>query len=291
MKLAKRRLVPDVNDSIRALPSGGALHVEGPSDAPVLLFLHGVGGAAWSWRPQRDAFSSTNAVFVWEARGHGDAAGVDDAGLSDYYTDAQEALTAVVAETQRPALVVAHSMGGLLAFALASAYPESVKGLFLVDPVYATGEEYGHFSPRAGKIARALCAPLLHSFARGGWLSRIVARWVFANSFEDRARMEAAWADQRRQIPFEYARMLNESFGRPEGFELRDFAAELVAPVVLLEGTPVKGRMRFPKLVESLTRRLGTNFRHDVIAGGHYLQLDRPAEVNALLAQFVERYS
>ena len=103
--------------------------------------------------------------------------------------------------------------------------------------------------------------------------------------------MEAAWADQRLQIPYEYPRVLNEAFGMPVGFELRDFAAELDTPVELIEGTPVRGRMRFPKLIASLTQRLGPNFRHDVIAGGHYLQLDRPAEVNAALAQFVARYS
>jgi pimeloyl-ACP methyl ester carboxylesterase len=286
--------VHDIEDAVGtlwALPSGGALHVAGPRDAPALLFLHGVGGAAWSWRPQRDALARTHRVFVWEARGHGAAAAVADAGLSDYYTDACEALTAVVDRTGRPVTVVAHSMGGLLAFALAKQYPASVKGLFLVDPVYATGEEYGHFSPRAGAIARFLCAPLLRSFARGGALSRIVARWVFARSFEDRARMEAAWLEQRRQIPFEYARMLDESFGKPEGFELSDFAGAVVAPVELLEGTPVAGRMRFPHLIAQLSERLGANFRHAVIPGGHYLQLDRPDEVNAHLAAFVERYA
>ena len=283
--------VMDVTDgTVWGLPSGGALHVAGPRDAPALLFLHGVGGAAWSWRPQREAFAGSHRVFVWEARGHGAAATVADAGLSDYYADAREALQAVVEHTGRPVTVVAHSMGGLLAFALAKDFAASVRGLFLVDPVYATGEEYGHFSPRAGAVARFLCTPLLRSFARGGLLSRIVARWVFARSFEDRARMEAAWTEQRRQIPFEYPRMLDESFGKPEGFELSDFAAAILAPVELMEGTPVAGRMRFPHLIARLTERLGANFRHTVIAGGHYLQLDRPGEVNAHLAAFVERY-
>ena len=49
--------------------------------------------------------------------------------------------------------------------------------------------------------------------------------------------------------------------------------------------------MRFPHLIARLTERLGADFRHEVIAGGHYLQLDRPDEVNARLAGFVERYS
>ena len=273
------------------LPSGGALHVEGRPDAPPVFFLHGVGGGAWSWRPQRDAFAATNALYVWEARGHGAAAAVDDAGLADYFTDAEEGLAAAAGAARTPVVIVAHSMGGLLAFALARRFPASVRGLFLVDPVYATGEEaYGHFTPRAGAIAKFLCAPLLHSFEHNGVLSRVVARWVFERAFEDRARMEAAWLDQRRQIPFEYPRMLNESFGRPEGFELSDFAREILAPTELLEGTPTAGRMRFPKLVETLGERLGTNFRHEVIAGGHYLQLDRPAEVNARLGQFLQRY-
>lgn len=280
----------NVISSKRALPSGGALHVDGPSGAPAVLFLHGVGGAAWSWGPQREALAPAYRLFVWEARGHGAAAIVDDAGLSDYYADAQEALADAVSQAGRPVVLAAHSMGGLLAFALAFNHADAVKGLFLVDPVYATGDEYGHFSPRAGAIARFLCRPLLHSFARGGLLSRIVARWVFARSFEDRARMEAAWSQQRLQIPFEYPRMLNESFGKPEGFELTDFAASIVAPVELLEGSPVAGRMRFPQLIARLTERLGANFRHEVIPGGHYLQLDRPDEVNARLARFVERY-
>ncbi len=289
--IAKRRLVLDVDRSFRALASGGALHVEGSPRGSGLLFLHGVGGGAWSWRSQCDAFAATHRLFVWEARGHGAAARIEDAGLADYYTDAQEALAAAVDEARGPVTVAAHSMGGLLAFALATRYPASVKALFLVDPVYATGDEaYGHFSPQAGAIARALCTPLLRSFARDGFLSRLVARWVFARAFEDRARMEAAWQQQRRQIPFEYPRMLDESFGRPEGFELRDFAREISIPTALIEGSPVAGRMRFPALVRTLGERLGSNFRHEIVAGGHYLQLDRPDEVNALLAQFLERY-
>lgn len=276
--------------SVRALPSGGAIHVVGVHGAPAILFLHGVGGAAWSWEPQSAALGTTHQLFIWEARGHGAAARVADAGLADYYVDAREALAEAVRLAGRPVVIAAHSMGGLLAFALATDQPADVRGLFLVDPVYANGEDYGHFSPRAGAIARVLCTPLLRSFARGGRLSRIVARWVFSQSFEDRERMEAAWRAQRLQIPFEYPRMLDESFGKPVGFELRDFAAAIDAPVELLEGTPVRGRMRFPRLIAQLTQKLGANFRHEILAGGHYLQLDRPEAVNDRLARFIERY-
>jgi pimeloyl-ACP methyl ester carboxylesterase len=101
--------------------------------------------------------------------------------------------------------------------------------------------------------------------------------------------MEAAWVDQRRQVPFEYPLMLEESFGRPEGFELSDFARQIRTPTTVVEGDAKAGTVRFPEMVENLRERLGTDFSAETIHGGHYLQLDRPAEVNASLARFLQR--
>lgn len=283
---ATRVLRDDV--PLRRLHSGSALHVEGAAGSPPVIFLHGVGGAAWSWRPQREALSSSYRLFTWEARGHGSADPVADAGLADYYADAREALSHVCGDAG-PAVLVGHSMGGLLSIALACDAPRAVRGLFLIDPVYAGGNDaaYGHFSPAAGRFARTLCSPLLRSFARDGRMSRIVSRWMFERAFDDRARMEAAWPDQRRQVPVEYPRMLRESFVGPEGFALRDFASEIAVPTAVLEGAGPGRRPRFPALAETLRDRLGPRFTHESIAGGHYLQLDRPADVNARLRRFL----
>jgi len=276
--------------AVVALPSGGVLHAGGTPGGAAILFLHGVGGGAWSWGPQREALAASARTFVWEARGHGAAAPVDDAGLSDYYADAQEGLAAAVRETGRPLVVAGHSMGGLLAIALACDRHADVAALFLIDPVYSDGssEAYGHFAPAVGPIARWLCGPLLRSFEHDGKMSRAVARWVFERAFQDRSRMETAWEDQRLQIPFEYPRMLRESFDRPVGFELRDFASEIGVPTTLLEGGRPGAAPRFPLLTKALSERLGTRFTHETIPGGHYLQLDRPAEVTQRLAAFVE---
>jgi pimeloyl-ACP methyl ester carboxylesterase len=253
-----------------------------------MLFLHGVGGGAWSWRPQRAAFAVDHRVFVWEARGHGDAQPVDDAGLSDYYVDANEALATVAELTHQPAIVVAHSMGGLLAVALACDRPADVRGLFLIDPVYATGDgdAYGHFGPTAGRLALFLCSPLLRSIAHDGSMSRFISRQMFARVFDDRGRMEAAWTDQRRQIPVEYPRMLREAFGTPSGFTLRDFASEITQPTVVCECAAGGKGGRFPELVDALDARLGPAFAHEIIAGRHYLQLDNFEAVNERLRAF-----
>ncbi len=255
-----------------------------------MLFLHGVGGGAWSWRPQRQELGAEYRTFVWEARGHGSAARVEDAGLGDYYADAREALAAAAAECG--ALTLAgHSMGGLLALALAADEPQAVRGLFLIDPVYADGDSVGHLGPVAGRVARVACEPVIGSFARDGRMSRILSRWIFERAFEDRARMEAAWIDQRSQLPIEYPRMLREAFDGPSDFPLRDFTAGIAVPTALLEGSSGLRRPRFPRLVERLRARLGERFSYEAIAGGHYLQLDQPAAVNAALRRFLAAWS
>jgi len=285
-------LVPPRFDppSLRALPSGGALHVEGERGAAGMLFLHGVAGGAWSWRPQRVVFARTNRLFTWEGRGHGAAARVADAGLADYYVDAREALDAAVAQTGGPVVIVGHSMGGLLAMTLACESPSRVSGIFLIDPVFAT-EGQGHVPRSWAAVARFACAPMFRSIARDGAVSRAVARWMFARSFENRARMEASWPDQRGQIPLEYPRMLREAFDGPTGFPVRDVARELVTPAYVLESSRSGGHGRFPGMLDALRRRLGTRFHFETISGGHYLQLDRPHDVNARLRAFVDAHS
>jgi pimeloyl-ACP methyl ester carboxylesterase len=270
------------------LSSGAALHVGGAG--PPLLFLHGVGGGAWSWTPQVDRFSRDYRVFVWEARGHGDASPVQDAGLAEYYEDARQALAFAIEHAGCPVTLVAHSMGGLLAIALAASQPADVAGLFLVDPVYSDGSDaaYGHVSPAFGPVVRWMCTPVIDSFARNGRLSRVLARLVFERAFTNRDRMESAWLSQRLQIPFEYRKMLRDSFVRPDGFAFRDFSSEITAPVFLLDTARPDGGTRFPELVRTLDRRLGTRFTHGAVAGGHYLQLDRFEDVNGFLERFLE---
>jgi 3-oxoadipate enol-lactonase len=273
--------VRQVERTVVALPSGGLVTLSGTAAGQPLLFLHGVGGAAWSWRPQLAEFAGGNACFVWEARGHGAAPRVRDAGLADYYTDAREALAEVSARVTGGITLVGHSMGGLLALALASQMPQRINGLVLVDPVYperdgVSAHDLGPLRP----LALALMKPLAASFLADGRVARAIARWIFSNSFTDRARMEAAWSDQRSQVPIEYPKMFYEAFGQPEGFPILPFARDVNVPVLAFNP-------RSARLVDTLTQRLGPRFDCERLGGGHYLQLDRPAEVNERLRRFL----
>ncbi|HXF34449.1 MAG TPA: alpha/beta hydrolase [Candidatus Acidoferrales bacterium] len=280
--------VPQAEELVM-LPSGGTLRVEGPDTDPI-LFLHGAAGGAWSWSPQRAAFATKRRICTWEARGHGTAARVEDAGLRELYVDARQGLAAVIDLVRRPALVVGHSVGALLAMALACDVGAAVRALFLIDPLYVTVDGRGLVKDSIVPFARAFAAPLLRSYRTNGFVSRRFTRWAFERMFVDRERMEAAWRYQCLQIPLEYPRLLREALGARSGFPIRDYAAEIAEPTYIVEAVHGVRRPVDPKLVETLRRRLGPNFHHETVDGGHYLQLDRPDEVNEHLGRFLEAY-
>lgn len=166
-----------------ALASGGALHREGAADGLPILFLHGVGGSAWSWLPQRAAFAAEHPIYVWEARGHGDASRVADAGFADYLQDAREALAVVNGAHAAPPFIVGHSMGGLIATILAADHGP-LCGLALIDPVY-NEDNSPHIPPSLRALARAAIAPFVKSAQRRGRLMNTISRLAFRASFRD----------------------------------------------------------------------------------------------------------
>lgn len=272
---------------IRSLPSGGALHTPEVQRRTPLLFLHGVGGGAWSCQPQHIELTSEFGCFSCETRGHGAAKPVADAGLADAYHDASEALRSAHELSGQRVVLAGHSMGGLIALALACDHPTLVRGVFLVDPVYAEHGAPPQVLPwLVLKLVRLLMSGLVRSYLRNGPVSRALSRLVFTKAFTDRAAMERAWQAQRTQIPLEHPRMLYESFEGVTGFPFRAFADVVEVPIYLLEAAS-KRPSRFAALAERLRTRLGDRFTYAAVTGGHYLQLDRPAEVTKQLADFV----
>lgn len=270
------------------LASGSALSLALPVEPSrgAVLFLHGVGGGAWSWAAQAAAIASDRHAYLWEARGHGLAAGVADAGLGDYYADAREAL-AYVFERHGPVWIAGHSMGGLLALALGAEFAGRVRGLVLADPVYAP-EGGRHGGPLFAAFARRLAGPLAGSISRNGRVARLLSRRVFEAAFLDRAAMERAWRRQRTQVPVEYPKMMYEAFDGPSHFPNRAFGREILRPVLLLE----TAGPRSPRIVE-LAADLAPLHEFTAVAldGGHYLQLDRSAaHVTRELVQFLARW-
>jgi pimeloyl-ACP methyl ester carboxylesterase len=131
---------------------------------PVLL-LHGwtCDGTDWSW--QAPELERRYRVLIVDQRGHGHSDAPQGSYRPQVLADDAAALLEAVAPGQA-AVVFGHSMGGVVASALAVRHPELVAGLVLVDPQYASPDEVLERLPDAirGPSLAATAAALFPSF-------------------------------------------------------------------------------------------------------------------------------
>ncbi|MCU1352448.1 MAG: alpha/beta hydrolase fold protein, partial [Acidimicrobiales bacterium] len=108
------------------------------SGEPVLL-LHGITGARSTWHDIAAAVAVDHRVFTLDHRGHGDsshAPGTYD--IEHWATDAIAVLERVVG---RPAFVVGHSLGGVVAAEVIGRRPDLVRAALLEDPPLYLGDK------------------------------------------------------------------------------------------------------------------------------------------------------
>jgi esterase len=120
------------------------LHVEasGPSDGPPVVFLHGVSGSleTYDWLPPE--ITEGRRIVRVDLRGHGDSDRAPGTyRVSEYGADVVEVLRSQVG---RPAVLVGHSLGGVVAWWIAQNHPALVVAAFLEDPPLYMGEPAEH---------------------------------------------------------------------------------------------------------------------------------------------------
>ncbi len=120
------------------LRPGPALELRRPAAAaghrPPLLFVHGLGHGAWCWDRWRDAAEEAGyPAYAVSLRGHGGSAGRLRTALLSQYVD--DVVRTAVEDLPGPAVLVGHSMGGLVAQRALARY--AARAAVLVAPVPA----------------------------------------------------------------------------------------------------------------------------------------------------------
>jgi len=114
---------------------GLAIHAvewPGPSDRTILLH-HGFLDHARSWDPVARILAGSYRVIAVDARGHGDSGWIGTGGyyyFQDYVFDLRDVMDALV---RGPAVLVGHSMGGMVCCLLSGTFPERVKAMVSIE--------------------------------------------------------------------------------------------------------------------------------------------------------------
>jgi pimeloyl-ACP methyl ester carboxylesterase len=139
--------------SVRTRSGELRCRIAGEPGSPAMVLLHGIGSGSGSWVHQLDAFGDHFRVIAWDAPGYGGSTPLaPDAPVAADYADALLALLDALGIAR--CLLVAQSLGALMAGAFAARHPERLDGLVLISP--ARGYGLASETERASKLAARL---------------------------------------------------------------------------------------------------------------------------------------
>ena len=235
---------------------------------PLALLIHSGGFTSRQWRKLAQQLSPTHDVLAPDLIGYGDPPWPP--GKPFHYRLDLERLAGLL---DRPADVVGHSYGGLLALQLALTCPDRVRSLALYEPVAfgILGADEDEGSP-----ARAL--PTYHADATGldeAWLSTFVDWWNGAGTWAALAEPTKAGF---RAVGWKVSQEVASVVGDPTD---RARYATITVPTLVLTGTrsPPSEQLVCRRLAEALPRARLQAFA----AMGHMAPITNADAVNAAI--------
>ncbi len=253
---------------------GGISYLEaGRPEAPPLLFLHGIGGAARMFRGQLDHFGADHRAIAWDMPGYGNSAP-----LPLVTMDALAAALAGFIEELglRRAVLVGHSLGGMVVQRLLAQAPHAARAVVLAQ----TSAAFGSRDPAwQAEFLSARLGPLDAGHGMASLAEGLVAD--MAGPGADPAGLALA-RDCLAHTPDSTYR---DSVMAMPGFDCRDALARIAVPALVLAGTrdtsaPARG-------MERMAARIPGAQYVALEGAGHLAHLEQPRAFNAALGQFL----
>jgi pimeloyl-ACP methyl ester carboxylesterase len=147
-------------------PDGSEIQVEfyGSPDAPPLILTHGWGPNSTVWYYAKKQLAEQFQVIVWDLPGLGKSTKPKnrDYSIEKYARD----LEAVLSLVGQPAILLGHSMGGMILLTFCRLFPQHlerrVAGLILVDTTYTNPLKTAIFHRLLTALQKPLIQPLLY---------------------------------------------------------------------------------------------------------------------------------
>ena len=255
---------------------------------PVLLMLHGVTRCGADWELLLPALAAHWKVIALDQRGHGTSPRAGSYLVTDYIADV---VRFVQEETADPVVLFGHSLGAMVAAAVAAKLPDRVRGIILEDPPFHTmGNRI------AGSAWQAQFTGMREAAQKRGSVEEITdaladirlpaSGGAFKRLGELRDRASLAWSAQcLSQLDPEVLTPVIE--GRwLDGYDFPDSLSRVRCPTLLLQADPSAGGALTNADTESL-KSIVSDCQHVRFPScGHNLHRDRSESVLRAFADF-----
>lgn len=257
-------------------------------DGPPLLLLHGVTRCGADWDGLIPALVADWKVIALDQRGHGNSPRAESYLVTDYVADA---VRFVHEEITEPVVLFGHSLGAMVAAAVAAELPDRVRGIILEDPPFNTmGNRI------AGSAWQAQFLGMREAARKRGSMEEITdtladirlpaADGGFTRLGDLRDRASLAWSAQcLSQLDPEVLTPVIE--GRwLEGYDFTGILCRVRCPSLLLQADPESGGALTDADAGTLLSALPSCLRVRFPGAGHQLHRDRTEAVLQSLRHF-----
>jgi 3-oxoadipate enol-lactonase len=253
-------------------------YAEPPAVRPTLVFLHGIGGRASGWAPIQQACAAAgHTSLAWDMPGYGDSPSI-----APYDFDGLADALALLMDTHdlHKAVLVGHSMGGMVALQMWARHPERVAGLVLA----ASSPAFGHGS---GDFQQAFIAQRLAPIEAGHSMADVADTLVpsmVAPGFEGPGLAQAK-ACMASVTPTAYKAAL----GALVQFEQRAALPTITVPTLCIAGE--HDRTAAPAVVQRMADKIDQAQYLCLPGVGHLLTFEQPDSFAQALLPYLRSFA
>jgi len=255
--------------------AAGVAYLEIGRGGTPLVCLHGIGGAAQSFRPQLDGLGSHTRILSWDMPGYGGSEAVSPVNFETLSEKLRQFLE--VKGIDRVHLV-GHSIGGMIAIDYALRCPGQVVSLVLIATTSAFGGRDPEFKE---KFLEQRLAPLVSGKSMRQVAERLVPNMT--GSSASSAVIDAA-TDWMAGVPVETYRAVLECLVT---FNRRDDIATIDCPACLIAGG--EDRTAPAKTMERMASKMREAEFHLVEKAGHLVNVEEPEQTNQIISDFLKK--